>query len=329
MSDTKNNSIQIYQAENGALEIQIDQKQDTIWLNLNQIALLFEKDRSVISRHIKNIFAEEELEINSTRAFFATVQKEGGREVKRDIEFFNLDLILSVGYRTNSKKAVKFRQWASTILKDYLLEGYSINQKLLQQKTQQIEEIRQTLNFLVKSGKSLEDKNPFLEVLNRYTNSLITLNQFDEDRIITKQGIKGIQIEIDEFRDLVSKTKEELMSKNEATELFGQEYEGKFESSVATIYQSFGGQELYSSLEEKSANLLYLIIKNHGFVDGNKRIGSILFVYYLAKNKFLYRSGGEIKINDNTLVALALLIAQSRPEDKEILVKLIIKLIQE
>lgn len=325
----ENNSIQIYQAENGSLEIQVDNNQDTIWLNLNQISLLFEKDKSVISRHIKNIYAEQELDKSSTLAFFATVQNEGGREVKREIEFYNLDLILSVGYRTNSKRATKFRKWATNILKDYLLQGYSINQKLLETKKEQIDEIRQTLDFLVKSGKSLDISDPFLEVLNRYTNSLVTLNQFDENRIENKQGQKGLQIEIAEFKELIARTKEELIAKKEATELFGQEYEGKFESSIATIYQSFGGQELYPSLEEKSANLLYLIIKNHGFVDGNKRIGSILFVYYLAKNKFLCRQNGEVKINDNTLVALALLIAQSKPEDKEILIKLIIKLIQE
>jgi len=190
----------------------------------------------------------------------------------------------------------------------------------LETKREQIEEIQKTLSFLARSGKNLDMPNPFLEVLNRYTDSLITLNQFDEGRLQIKQGVKGVKIEIAEFRELIAKTKQELMGKNEAIDLFGKEYEGKFESSIATIYQSFGGQKLYPILEEKSANLLYLIIKNHGFVDGNKRIGSILFVYYLAKNNFLQKENEELKINENTLVALALLIAQSKPEDKEVMV---------
>jgi death-on-curing family protein len=247
----------------------------------------------------------------------------------KPVNYYSLDVVLAVGYRTSSSKAIRFRQWASTILKDHLIKGYSLNKKLLETKQEQIDEIRHTLDFLIKSGKNLEVSDPFLDILSRYTNSLITLNQFDEDRITVQQGVKGIQIEIDEFRDLIKTTKQELIAKQEATDLFGQEYKGKFESSIATIYQKFGGKELYQSLEEKCANLLYLIIKNHGFVDGNKRIGSILFVYYLAKNNYLYRSTGELKIDENTLVALALLVAQSKPEDKDILVKLIIKLIQE
>lgn len=319
------NPIQIYQAENGALEIQIDKNQETIWLNQDQIALLFDKSVSTINEHIKNIYANEEVsELESLRKF-------GNSENSfvKPKNYYNLDVILSVGYRTNSKKATKFRHWANTILKDYLLKGYSINQKLLEQKNEQIIEIRKTLDFLVKSGKNLEVSNPFLDVLSKYTNSLITLNQFDEDRLETKLGAQGVKIEIEEFRELIKQTKKELINKKEASDLFGQEFEGKFESSIATIYQSFEGQELYKSLQEKCANLLYLVIKNHGFVDGNKRIGSILFVYYLAKNKFLYTSKKEPKINENTLVALALLIAQSNPKDKEILVKLIIKLIQD
>lgn len=319
----EDNTLQIYQTENGALEIQVDKNQNTVWLTQSQIALLFDKDRTVITKHINKILKESEVDKKSN------VQKMHFPNSDKPVAVYSLDIILAVGYRTSSNQAIKFRKWATNILKDYLLKGYSINKKLLRTKTKQIDEIRRTLNFLVKSGQNLDISDPFLEVLHRYTNSLVTLNQFDEDRITTSKGQRGVQIEINEFRDLIAKTKTELITKKEANELFGQECEGKFESSVATIYQTFGGQELYSSLEEKSANLLYLVIKNHGFVDGNKRIGSILFVYYLAKHKFLYRQNGELKINENTLVALALLVAQSKPEDKEILIKLIIKLIQE
>jgi len=322
MPKTINQPIQIYQTETGALEIKVDQKQDTIWLTQKQITQIFKIDQSVVSRHISNIFKDSEVDQKRN------MQKMHNAISDKPVSYYSLDVVLAVGYRTSSAKAIRFRKWATSILKDYLLKGYSINQKLLQTKREQITEIQETLNFLVKSGKNLKASDPFLEVLNRYTNSLITLNQFDENRIQTQNGSEGVKIEIAEFRELIAKTKQELIGKKEATELFGKEYEGKFESSISTIYQSFGGQELYPSLEEKSANLLYLIIKNHGFADGNKRIGSILFVYYLAKNNFLKRETGELKINDNTLVALALLIAQSRPEDKEVLIKLIIKLIQ-
>jgi len=321
-TQTTSQPIQIYQTETGALEIQVDQKQDTIWLTQKQITQIFEIDQSVVSRHISNIFKGSEVDEKRN------MQKMHNAISDKPVSYYSLDVVLAVGYRTSSAKAMRFRKWATGILKDYLLKGYSINQKLLQTKREQITRIQETLNFLARSGKNLEVPNPFLEVLNRYTNSLITLNQFDEDRLQTKKGSQGVKVEIEEFRELIAKIKQELVSKNEATDLFGNEYEGKFESSIATIYQGFGGQELYPSLEEKSANLLYLIIKNHGFVDGNKRVGSILFVYYLAKNNFLKRETGELKINDNTLVALALLIAQSKPEDKEILIQLIIKLIQ-
>lgn len=333
MSVSKNSQhqtppIQIYQAENGALEIQLDQKNDTIWLTQSQMSTLFGVDRTVITKHIKNIYTEGELEKNPTSAKFTHAQNEGSREVVRELEFYNLDLILSVGYRTNSKHATKFRQWANSILKDYLLKGYSLNHKLLETKRNQILEVKQTLDFLVKSGKNLESSELFLEILEKFSQSLVILNKYDENRLSIQNTSASVKVDIENFRQMIVQTKQELMEKNEATELFGQEYEGKFESTISAVYQSFAGQDVYPSLEEKAANILYLIVKNHGFVDGNKRVGSILFVYFLAKNSFLYKETGEIKINQNTLVALALLVAQSKPEEKEILIKLIVNLIQ-
>lgn len=324
MTTENQTSLQIYQTENGALEIKVDQNADTIWLSQDQIATLFGKAVSTINEHINNIFDDEELVENECLRKFGNSEN----SFTKPKNYYNLDIVLSVGYRTNSKQATKFRQWANSILKDYIQKGYVLNQKLLEVKQSQILEIQQTLEFLVKCGKNLQASNIFFEVLQRFTNSLITLNQFDEGRIEVKQGQVGVGIEVDELRQVIFATKKELMNKNEATELFGQEYEGKFESSVGAIFQTFGGLDVYSSLEEKAANLLYLIIKNHGFADGNKRIGSILFVYFLAKNNFLFKENGEIKINDNTLVALALLVAQSNPDDKEIMTKLIMKLIQ-
>jgi len=325
MSETNNLPIVIFENGNDGLEISIDQNQETVWMTQDQIAGLFTKDRSVIAKHILNILKDEELDENRACAIFARTAKDGKTY---QTKYYNLDMILSVGYKVSSKQATRFRQWSSSVLKSYLLQGFTINQKLLKTKTDQIDEIRKTLDFLVKSGKTLDASDQFLTILNQYTNSLIVLNQFDENRLNIAQGVAGVKVEIQEFRDLIQKTKEELIQKKEATDLFGREYEGKFDGTISAVYQTFGGNDLYPSLEEKAANLLYLVIKNHSFVDGNKRVGSILFVYFLAKNNFLIRDNGESKINDNTLVALALLVAQSKPEEKEILVKLIVKLLQ-
>lgn len=317
------NEIAIYQAESGALEIKIDNSTETIWLTQSQIATLFDKAISTISEHIKNIFEEGELlEIDSVRKF-------GNSEnsFSKPINYYNLDIVLSVGYRTNSKKATKFRQWVSSVLKEYIQKGYALNKLLLEKNKGQIIEIQNTMKFLLEYKLSSDDY--LVEILKQYSNSLITLNQFDEDRIELTAGQSGLIIDIDELNVLIAKTKIELITKNEASELFGKPIDKKFESTIGAIYQSFDGSDVYPSLEAKAAHLLYLIIKNHSFVDGNKRIGSIIFVYYLSKNNYLYNQNGRIKINENTLVALALLVAQSRPEDKDILVKLIIKLIQE
>jgi prophage maintenance system killer protein len=326
---TTTNPIQIYQAANGELEILIDQTQDTIWLTQEQIAIIFDVQIPAIAKHIKHIYVEEELEKNSTLSILEIVQKEGNRSVLRKLNQYNLDMILSVGYRINSKKATKFRQWANTVLKDYLVKGYSLNKKLISKQQEQILEIKQTLEFLAKSATGLEAQDTFISILKQYTGSLVTLNQYDEDRLEYKKGTESIKIEIGELREFIAKTKSDLIDKNEATDLFGKEYEGKFEGTISAVYQGFGGVDVYTTAEEKAANLLYLIIKNHGFVDGNKRIGSILFIYFLNQNKILQNSKGEFKITENTLVALALLVAQSNPDDKEILIKLIIKLLQD
>lgn len=322
MSETNNLPIVIYENGNRGLEISLDQNQETVWLSQAQIAHLFSKDRTVITKHINNIFKDSEVEEKSN------VQKMHFPNSDKPTNIYSLDVVLAVGYKTSSARAIAFRKWVTKVLKEHLIKGYSLNQKLLQSKSTQIDEICKTLDFLVKGGKVFDVSDQFLTILNQYTNSLIVLNQYDENRLNITHGVAGVKVEIQEFRDLIQKTKEKLISRKEATDLFGKEYEGKFDGTIGAVYQTFGGSDLYPSLEEKAANLLYLVIKNHSFVDGNKRVGSILFVYFLAKNNYLIRANGESKINDNTLVALALLVAQSRPEEKEILVKLIIKLLQ-
>lgn len=317
------NQVQIFQTESGALELKIDQQQETLWLSQDQIAKIFHIDQSVVSRHISNIFKDVEVEPERN------MQKMHNANSDKPVAFYSLDVVLAVGYRTNSSRAIKFRQWANSILKNYLLKGYNLNQKLLEQKNSQILEIRQTLDFLVKSGQSLQNQDQFLEILDKYTNSLVILNQFDEKRLSLEGGVKAVNVEIADFRKVIKQTKIKLIAEKEATELFGQEHDGKFDSTIGAINQTFDGKDLYPTLEQKASHLLYFTIKNHSFTDGNKRIGSILFVYYLNQNNFLRKSTGELKINENTLVSLALLIAQSKPEDKDIIIQLVMKLIQD
>jgi prophage maintenance system killer protein/prophage antirepressor-like protein len=323
MSDAnKNNSIQIYQTASGALEIKFDQKTETIWLSQDQIATIFGKSVSTINEHIKNIFKEGELlEVDCLSKF-------GNSENSfvKPTNYYNLDMVLSVGYRTNSKQATLFRRWASGILKDYLVKGYALNKQKLENSQNQIQEIKQTLELIVQS--KLADKDQILGILEQYTKSLIVLNQYDEDKIIIDPYKKSYGIEVSELRQLIKTTKESLIQRGEASKLFGKEVDSKFEGALGAIYQTFDGKYVYPSLEEKASNLLYLVIKNHGFVDGNKRIGSILFVYFLAKHQFLYNSDGELKISENTLVSLALLIAQSNPNDKTLMIKLVIKMLE-
>ncbi len=329
--DSNNSQTQIYQLANGELEIVIDKDLDTIWLTQEQIALVFDVGTSAISKHIRNIYAHSELNKMSTLSILERVQIEGQRTIVRNIKTYNLDIILSVGYKVNSIKATKFRQWTSSILKSYLTEGYALNKTLLEKKQGQIAEITNTLKLLTHNIALVEGVGDInlLGILKRYSQSLITLNQYDEDNIVNISGTESINIEITELREIIKTTKTELINKGESTELFGKEYHGKFDGTISAVYQSFGGGDVYPTAEEKAANLLYLVIKNHSFVDGNKRIGSILFVYFLSKHNILYSSNGNLKITENTLVALALLVAQSNPNDKAILIKLIVKLLHD
>lgn len=320
------NQIEIFQTPEHTIEVRLIQ--ETVWLNQKQMAELFEKDSDTIGLHLKNIYNEAELEENSTTEFFSVVQKEGKRNVKRDIKFYNLDAILSVGYRVNSKRGTQFRQWATQRLKDYLVKGYAINQ-------QRLEQLNQIVNVIQQSGKTdniqLDEAKGLLEILGNYTRSFVLLNQYDSNSLKTEKFNSNITYEIQyrEAKEAIAELKKQLIVKKEATALFGNEKDSSFEGTLQSIVQSFDGQYLYPSIEEQAAHLLYFIIKNHPFSDGNKRIGAFLFVWFLEKNKHRFKKSGEVKINDNALTALALLVAQSNPTEKEIMVKLICNLIQE
>lgn len=327
--------IEIYQTSDNKTEIAVRFESESFWLSLNQIAELFDRNKSVISRHLKNIFAEKELEKSLTVAKNATVQIEGEKHVKRIIEFYNLDAIISVGYRVNSKQGTRFRIWATERLKDYLIKGFAINEKRVKEYQENLVELQKTIKLIqnsvdLKQLSSAESKG-FLDIITNYTNSFILLNQFDSDSLNLTKLDKNITYEIayEEALEAIAELKKQLIKKKEASELFGNQKDQSFAGILGNITQSFGGEYLYKSIEEQASHLLYFIIKNHPFSDGNKRIGAFLFIWFLAKNKHSLKKSGELKINDNGLVALALLVAQSNPKEKELMIKLIINLINE
>jgi death-on-curing family protein len=319
--------IEIYQAKNGQTNIDVTFDKETIWLSQSQIALLFKTNRTSVTKHLKNIFNSGELNEIETCAFFAQVQIEGKKEIKRNILNYNLDAIISVGYRVNSIEGTKFRQWATQRLKEHLVNGYSINKKRLEQLQKTVEIIQNTGND---ENLNIDEAKGLLEIIKNYTQSFVLLNQFDSNNLIDS-GLNDeiiYEINYEEASNAITKLKLHLIDKKEATNLFGNQKDESFRGILGNILQSFDNQYLYPTIEEQAAHLLYFIIKNHPFSDGNKRIGAFIFVWFLEKNKHHFKKNGEIKINDNALVAIALLVAQSNPNDKEILIKLIINLIK-
>lgn len=317
------NGIEIYKSITGETQVEVRFEHDTVWLNLNQIALLFGRDKSVISRHLSAIFRDNELDRQSVVAKNATTALDGKTY---QVDFYNLDAILSVGYRVNSKQGTQFRIWATQRLRDYLIEGVSVNKKRLQELEKIVEVISKTN---IDQTEDLAEAKGLLHILNHYTKSFILLNQFDSASLPLQNlnGVVTYQIEYAEAVDAIQILRSELLQKHEATALFGNQKDKTFEGILRSILQTFDGNYLYPTIEEQAAHLLYFVIKNHPFSDGNKRIGAFLFVWFLEKNSHLLKHNGERKINDNALTALALLVAQSNPEDKELMIRLICNLI--
>ena len=291
-------------------------KDDSVWLTQGQMAELFNTSRTNIIEHISNIYSDEELDKNSTCQDFRQVRKEGKRTVTRTIPFYNLDMIISVGYRVNSKQGIIFRKWATSILKDYMIKGYAVNQKRLEylEKTVKLIDIAGRIDINLKGNEAQE----IIKVINNYSNALNLLDDYDHKRIIKPNGtINENKINYEDCMNIVNKLKFSSDS-----DLFALERDNGVEAIIFDIYQTFDGKDLYSSIEEKVANFLYLIIKNHVFIDGNKRIAATLFIYFLEFYNLLYKDGKQV-IDNNTLVAITLLIAQSNPKEKEILVDLV------
>ena len=316
--------IIIYRTAKGP-ELKVKLKEDSIWLTQAQVSGLFQTERSVITKHLNNIFDSGELRANSN------VQKMHIPFSDKPVKFYSLDVIISVGYRVNSKRATQFRIWATKILTKHLIDGYTINEKRLRKETAKFKELQRTIAFLrEKAGDKLlsDQAQEILDLLATYAKSLSLLDQYDKNRIAGTKGKRAKYILTYEHAlEIAGMVKADLSAKRQASDLFGREMDHKFESIVKNLWQTFGGKELYGTIEEKAAHLIYLTIKDHPFTDGNKRIAAFLFIYFLDKNRYLHKKNGERKINDNALVALALLIAVSNPGDKDIMIKIIKNLI--
>lgn len=315
MATDKQDSLIFYKSEDGNIQLNVKLEKDTVWLTQSQMSNLFGVDRTVIVRHIRNIYKSAELCEDATCAKNAQVQEEGGRTVRRTIPYYNLDMIISVGYRVNSKNATQFRIWATSILKQYLIKGYAINDQRLQQLGEVIRIMKRTQNEL--------NAKQVLSVIENYSTALTLLDDYDHQCMKRPEGSKATYVlSYEECRNLIDQ-----MRFNADSDLFGHEKDDSFKGSIGNIYQSFGGEDVYPSLEEKAANLLYFVTKNHSFSDGNKRIAATVFLYFLDKNGILYDENGNKRIADYTLVALTIMIAESRTEEKEMMVSIIMNCI--
>lgn len=319
------NQIVIYQAKTGSIELRKDLRNETIWANLQQIADLFETDKSGISRHIKNIFNSRELTRGSTVAIFATVQKEGDREVKRTIEFYNLDMIISVGYRVNSKKATLFRKWATKILREHITQGYTINKKRIAQNLDRFLKAVNEVKALLPEDQAV-DMRSVLNLVTTFVKTWLSLEAYDSARL-PKSGLSKEEVlfTADELKGAILILRKNLISKKAATELFASERSKHvLHGIVGNIFQSFGGNDLYQTVEEKAAHLLYFMVKDHPFSDGNKRSGAFAFIWYLKKSGLL----NPMHLTPETLTALTLLVAESPAKEKPRMIGLILLLLK-
>ena len=321
------NKIVIYQTADGQTTVDVRMEGDTVWLSQAQMAELFQTDRTSILRHIKNIYKTGELEEDSTCAFFAQVRIEGKRTVTRQIPYYNLDLIISVGYRVNSLRGTQFRIWANRVLKEYLLKGYAVNKALTEQRYTELKQLVAVLGRTVKVHETLtsDDALNLIEVVSDYAYALDTLDKYDYQQLAVEQTTNEAKFHA--TYEGAMQAIEELKTKFGGSQWFAHEKDDSFKSSIGQIYQTFGGEDLYPSVEEKAAMLLYLVTKNHSFSDGNKRIAATLFLWFMAGNGILYNPDGTKRIADNTLVALTLMIAESRTEEKDVMVKVVVNLI--
>jgi prophage maintenance system killer protein len=319
--------IEIYKSVDNAIELQVSLDNDTVWLNRQQLAMLFDRDIKTIGKHINNVFFEGELSKKSVVANFATTAIDGKTY---QMEHYNLDVIISVGYRVKSKQGTQFRQWATQRLKDYLVQGYAINEKRLQEATDKFQDLKNAVKLAAKAGNtealtSVEAKG-ILGVIEQYAYALETLDKYDHQKLTIDTSFEETEIQKLSYENAIEQIRI-WRDFQKAGNLFGNEKDQSFKSSLETIYQTFDTADLYPTLEEKAANLLYFVVKNHSFSDGNKRIAAGLFIYFLSLNNKLLNDFGTKRIGDNALVAITIMIAESKSEEKDIMVKLVVNLI--
>lgn len=316
-----NNSIEIYHSQDGSVQLNVKLENETVWLSANQMAMLFDRDAKTIRKHINNVFADGELAKESN------TQKMRVANSDKPVPFYNLDVIISVGYRVKSRQGVQFRQWATSILKQYLIKGYVVNQQIKLDRYNELKDVVRLMSrsIVLQDNVTTDEYSGLFNVISDYVYALDTLDQYDYQSLSISKTTKEepFRATYDNAMEVINALKEKFGG----SKWFANEKDDSFKSSIGQIYQTFGGEELYPSVEEKAAMLLYLVVKNHSFSDGNKRIAAMLFLWFLNNNHVLYAKDGHKRIADNTLVALTLMIAESRTEEKDVMVKVVVNLI--
>ena len=316
-----NNSIEIYHSQDGSVQLNVKLENETVWLSANQMAMLFDRDAKTIRKHINNVFADGELAKESN------TQKMRVANSDKPVPFYNLDVIISVGYRVKSRQGVQFRQWATSVLKQYLIKGYVVNQQIKLDRYIELKDVVRLMSrsIVLQDNVTTDEYSGLFNVISDYVYALDTLDQYDYQSLSISKTTKEepFRATYDNAMEVINALKEKFGG----SKWFANEKDDSFKSSIGQIYQTFGGEELYPSVEEKAAMLLYLVVKNHSFSDGNKRIAAMLFLWFLNNNRVLYAKDGHKRIADNTLVALTLMIAESRTEEKDVMVKVVVNLI--
>lgn len=316
-----NNSIEIYRSQDGSVQLNVKLENETVWLSANQMAMLFDRDAKTIRKHINNVFADGELTKESNTHFLRVANSD------KPVPFYNLDVIISVGYRVKSQQGVQFRRWATSVLKQYLIKGYVINQQIKLDRYNELKDVVRLMSRAVglQDKVTTDEYSGLFNVISDYVYALDTLDQYDYQSLSISKTTKDepFRATYDNAMEAINALKEKFGG----SKWFANEKDDSFKSSIGQIYQTFGGEELYPSVEEKAAMLLYLVVKNHSFSDGNKRIAAMLFLWFLNNNRVLYAEDGHKRIADNTLVALTLMIAESRTEEKDVMVKVVVNLI--
>lgn len=316
-----NNSIEIYHSQDGSVQLNVKLENETVWLSANQMAMLFDRDAKTIRKHINNVFADGELAKESNTHFLRVANSD------KPVPFYNLDVIISVGYRVKSRQGVQFRQWATSVLKQYLIKGYVVNQQIKLDRYNELKDVVRLMSrsIVLQNKVTTDEYSGLFNVISDYVYALDTLDQYDYQSLSISKTTKEepFRATYDNAMEVINALKEKFGG----SKWFANEKDDSFKSSIGQIYQTFGGEELYPSVEEKAAMLLYLVVKNHSFSDGNKRIAAMLFLWFLNNNRVLYAKDGHKRIADNTLVALTLMIAESRTEEKDVMVKVVVNLI--